>query len=197
MSESIGCGVCHPKQPVAERRLRQEEAFHFSFVHWGLCKRGKQLQVDGLAGRDVCFGDNLRAGMKISLKERVTFRLCYPYIRQSFNFLCQKGYLLISKYLIDFSPPLGAERAKVNLDVVCQIDQISLGSVWGEVIQGEAKSRPFELFASPHELCVSRSVLENFENDRSAGEQLHTHVDQGVACAVDEESFIRGAGNHR
>src|SRR5271156_6817545 len=109
----------NPKQPVAEGRLHQEEAFNFLIIHRGLCQQGKHLQVDSLNGRDLCFGDNLRAGMKISLKESVAFRLCRPHICEGFNFFCQKGYLLIAKYLVYFSSRITTERTKVNLDVVC------------------------------------------------------------------------------
>jgi hypothetical protein len=69
--------------------------------------------------------------------------------------------------------------------------------VWRKIIQGEAKPGTFELFTRPHELCVSSSVLQEFENDRSAGQQLHTHADQGVASTVDEKPLVRGARDHR
>ena len=125
--------------------------------------------------------------MKISLKEGVTFCLCCPHICQGFNLFCQKGHLLAVKYLVYFLPRVGTGRPKVNLHVVCELDQLTIIVEWRKVIQRKAKPGTFELFQRPNELCVRSNILQNLQNDCSAGQQLYAHADQRVARAVDEK----------
>ena len=101
------------------------------------------------------------------MKERVTFRLCGSHLSQRFDFLRQKDSLF-AKHLV-YLLPLGRIRStKIHLNVIYNLDQLTFVFVGREVIQGQAKTSLFELFACPDEFCISRDGFQNLKNYRSA-----------------------------
>ncbi len=148
-------------------------------------------------GGDLRFGNNLRSRMEIALKERVTFRLCGSHLGQRFDFLCQKDSLLIAKHLIYLLPVGRIRGPKIHLNVVCNLDQLTFVVMWRKVIQSQAKTRAFEVFACFHKFCVSGDVSKISSTTVRLGSNFTLMLTSASRVQLMKRFVAGGAGNHR
>src|ERR1039457_5524009 len=109
-------------------------------------------------------GVSLKEGAAHSAGRRV-FGVSFDLLRNKLNF--------ISEAVHEFAALVGSQGAKIDLDVVDELDQREGVGIGNEVVEGEAVSGGFEFGAALYEVVVGDDGFQNLEDQVFGGKELN------------------------